>query len=465
MNTASDSPVDLKVPDLNLDARATDLTLHYESDVRHLPILKGQSETIEWNSLDEFERNAIVVIPIQVRVYQANGTSVKVIVPEEYASRLDQLANLERQAGGGEPEAEQARRELASAEMEDIAGRMTVRDAFRYALMTPQPSLFREIYLSGESNPYDGWFKAKTGNSSFESSADTVLKEGRTTWYKKCAGPVLAEDTMHEWAHLFDEHYPLTAQIIRTASRVDKVVTRSYAELPRERIAIEVGEYALHPNGDRASQLIATAPVLATAIGEGLVEVLSRVPESERSLLHEQWLARADMMRSTACPMARRLLIDKAQAQAGTPEGENALLALIYLGQPDDLQALTSVTSLDLSFQPLGEFYGCRLGMLPNLREVNLHATFVGPQTVHALAGRPLERLDLGGTQICSSCMCFLPDTLRHLDLSGTRIGDSAVRFLSRLQSLESLDVGHTSITATELDTLREALPKTRIDD
>lgn len=450
-----------KAVDLQLDAVAVPKNIRYERDIRELPSLKDGAAT----SLFEFERNSLEHKQTPVRVYTAEGTSVKVVVPEAYAAKLDRFAELQTKALGKGQAAEQAKLELAKPEMQELEGRMNVQDAFRHALMTPEPGKFKEVRLSGESNPYDAWYRSSNGNSAFESAADTVFKTGQTSWYKKLLGPTLVEDTMHEWTHLFDEQHPLDAQMIHIANRIDNLETRSYAEVPREQIAILLGEYALHPSGKRVGQLMEAAPVTATAIGEGLYNLLSRIPEAERSPLHEQLLARAELMRNEAGPLARQTLIEKAQANPATAEGQNALKALLFLGTAKDLQKLSAVTTADLAFEPISDSMGAKLGQIPNLQNADLSRTFVGSETMRALDGKPLESLNLAGTRVTNASLSYLPRSLKNLDLSGTRISDQALQFLTRLQGLETLDLSGTSISGPGMQKLLAALPNTRIFD
>lgn len=452
-----------KVEDLKIAEVAVPNKLSYERDVVDLPRLRKDSPQEASANLSQFEASSIEHVPTPVRVYRAEGTSLKVVVPESYAAQLDRFAELSHDATIPGAAGAKAKVELAKPEMQELAGRMNVQDAFRHALMTPEPGKFSEIRLLGENNPYDAWFASRNGSPNFRSAADTVFEKGQTSWYKKDNGPVLVEDTMHEWSHLFDENHPLDAQIIHIANRIDNLPTRSYSAVPREQIAILLGENALHPNGQRVAQLMEAAPVTATAIGEGLHNLLSRLPESQRGAMHDQLVARAEQIRSQAGPVARQILIEKAQADPTGAEGQNALKALLFLGKPGDVQGLSGMTKAELAFEPIADTQGVRLAELPNLREVDLSHTFVGIETMRLLEGKPIEQMNLASTKITSAMMSLLPKTLRQLDLSGTRVGDSAIPFLSRLRNLETLDLSGTAISGRGMQQLELALPNTRI--
>lgn len=452
-----------RVADLRVDDVLAPQKISYERDVVDLPRLRKDAPQTASENLARFEANSIEHVSTPVRVYTAEGSSLKVLVPEEYAARLDRFAELSQKAVETDAAAAKARAELSRPELQELTNRMNVQDAFLHALMTPEPGKFSEIRLFGESNPYDAWFGARNGNKDFSSAADTVFEKGQTNWYMKNKGPLLVEDTMHEWSHLFDENHPLDAQIILIANRIDNLPMRQYAEVPREQIAILLGEHALHPAGQRVAQLMETAPVTATAIGEGLYNLLSRLPESQRGAMHEQLLARAEQMRSEAGPVARQILIEKAQANPDTADGQNALKALLFLGKPGDLQNLNGMTKANLAFEAIADTQGSRLAELPDLREADLSHTFIGVETMRNLETKPIESLNLSFTKVSNMMMSLLPKSLRQLDLSGTRIGDQAVPFLARLQRLESLDLTGTSISASALNQLRAALPKTQI--
>ena len=457
-----------RIADLDLSAVKAPEKVTYQRDVRELPQLKQGATATGADgaplSLGAFEANSLNHVTTPVRIYEADGIAAKVIVPEEYAAKLDRLEQLKQTATTTGADASKAATELAKPEMQDLAKHMTVQDAFRHALMTPEPGKFKEIILSDQTNPYDLWYKANTGNADFSSAADTVFSTRQTSWYKQQLAPTLTEDTMHEWSHLFDEHNPLYAQIIRNANQVDNLPTRSYAKVPREQIAILLGEYALHPSGERVNQLLSSAPVTSTAIGEGLSNLLSRIPVEERSPLHEQLLARADMMRNLAAPVARQTLIEQINNNGdSSTAGKNALKALVFLGQPEDFAGLTSVRSVNMSYQPLSDANGALLGHLPDLNSADLRHTFVGVDTMRQLGNAPLENLNLEGTRVTNASMSYLPQTITNLNISGTRLSDQALPFLKRIQTLEKLNISNTKISADGFSQLKAALPNTRI--
>ncbi len=453
-----------RIADLPVDAvPAPKLT--YERDVRNLPRLKEGKDIKDITSVARFEREAIErTTPEPVRVYEAEGTGVRVVVPETYAARLDRFAQLKKQAELSGVEGERARLELDKPDMVELEGRMTVEDAFKHALMTPEPGQFREIHILDTANPYDAWYRARNGNNDFKSSGDTIFKIRQTNWYRKDAGPHLVEDMMHEWTHLFDEYHPIDAQIIRIASRIDGLATRPYSSVPRENSAILVGEYALHPSGRRVAELMKESPVTAAAIAEGLLSVLAKVPEGQRSTLHQQLIDRATLMRTEAGPVARQTLLEIIKSDPTSAQSNDALRALVFLGKPKDLQGLVDVRVLDLSYEPLSDARGSRIGQLPRVTDVDLSFTHIGADTVRALEGKPLESANLSGTNVTNASMAFLPPTLRNLNLSGAKlIGDQAVPFLTTLKDLRSLDVSNTRISVNAIDRLKAQLPDTAV--
>lgn len=451
-----------KIPDLAIDSLPAP-KVKYERDVRNLPRLKDGVDITDMSPA-RFEREAIERTPEPVRVYEAEGTTIRVVISETYAAKLDRFSQLKKLAEQTDAAGERARLDLKTPEMAELEGRMTVEDAFRHALMTPEPGQFREIHILETTNPYDALYRAKHGNPEFASSGDTIFKLRQTNWYRKDAGPTMVEDMMHEWGHLFDEYHPIEAQIIRIASRIDAPETRPYAKVPREQTPILVGENALHPSGRRVADLMQSSPVTAMAIAEGMLAVLARVPVERRGTLHEQFVARAQLMKNEAGPAARQTLLEIIKSDAGSPAANDALRALVFLGQPKDLQALVNVRTVDLSTEPLSDTRGTRIGEIPSPTEVDLSLTHAGPGTLRALEGKPLETLNLSGTQVTNDSLAFVPGTVRNLNLSGTKlVGDGAVPFLIRLKGLQSLDVSNTRMTPRGLRTLREALADTDI--
>lgn len=348
-------------------------------------------------------------------------------------------------------------------ELAELEDRMTVDDAFRHALMTPHPGLFREILILPHANPYDGWYRLRHGAKDFCSAAETEFRVRRTSWFKSNRGVVLVENTMHEWTHLFDEHHPIEARIVHLGLQIDAPRIRQYGDAPRERIAIVLGEYALSLEGHRVADLVEHSPVTALAIAEGLLDLLSRVPKDQTSALEKELTDRALRMKAEAGPVAIRRLIESIQSNPDSDDANDAFRAIVFLGQAGDLRELTDLHSVNLRYELLTDWRGRKLGEVPLITDVDLSYTFIGPDTLVALSRHPLETANLAKTKVSNSSLGMLPLSLRTLDLSCNLIGDQTLPHLLRLNNLERLDVSRTCFSRSGIEMLRAGLPKVDI--
>lgn len=456
----------LSFPDLRTDAVPREIRLTCERGEVSLPRLKkGVALPERFDSQAHFEELAIQHDRVPARVYRDAATKTEVIVPEDYALKLDRVAELQKQAKLDGPAGFEARKLLAEPQWAEFAQRMTPQDVFQQIQMTPRPSRFQRIILSDEANPYDPWYASEHRQPGFRSSADSVFASGETTWYARERGPGVVKDTLHEWVHHEQKANQLDTDVFMNAARLENPRwPRDYAQAPHENFAITLGEYVLHPEGAKVSELLANAPLRSAVLGQRLRLMLEEIPTGERGRLHDQLLARADLLANRAEPIARRTLVEMAQGE-GSSQVNNAMRLLLYLGKAEDFAALPRLTKLDLSMEPITDVQAQNLRLLPSLRELDLSNTFISDGTLHYLSNTRLEVLNLRKTKVTNSGLASLPQTLRSLDISGTYLGDPAVAHLLKLPNLGVLDIQGTKITHTGLGRLTGGKPNLQILD
>ncbi len=455
----------VRFPDLKIDVpKNVDLT--YERTSVSMPRLKeGVTLPETFDSQLQFEQLALRQEPVPVRVYRSPGLKTEVIVPEDYALKLDRVNELKQQAKLEGTAGYLASRTLAEPQWAELAERMTPQDVFGHLQMTPRPSRFQRIVITDQRNPYDAWYASQHRQPGFRSAADSVFSLGETTWYGRERGPGMVNDMLHEWVHHEQKANPLDTAVFQIASRLENQSwPRDYARAPEENFAITLGEHVLHPEGAKVSELVANAPLRAAALGHGLQMMLQEVPLGERGLLHDQLATRAELLSSQASPLARRILVDIAGGEQ-SPNSLNAVKLLLFLGKAEDFAGLSAVRKLDLSFEPLADAQAQNLRFLTGLRELDLNNTHVSDATLRHLASTPLEVLNLRKTRVTNAGMANLPTSLRTLDISGNPLGDPAVRSLVNLTNLKLLDLQGTRITHVGLGKLVEGLPGIQILD
>ena len=155
-----------------------------------------------------------------------------------------------------------------------------------------------------------------------------------------------------------------------------------------------------------------------------------------------------------------------------------------------DLSPFTQLQDLDLTFNPFTDKGMESLASLKNLRRLLLRDTLITDEGLKYLAGLTnLEELDLSGTRITDKGIESLRGlkNMRRLNLLGAQASDAAmdviagmphlevlnlyrthvtntgVAKLRGLKELTDLDLRYSRVTSNGIDSLRAALPKTKV--
>lgn len=466
---------EVKLADLSTPGdRTTPPKLQYEMTQIKLPALHpayadalaGKAAVPRFSSLTDFERSAITQVPTKVRVYRGEGLP-EIVVAEEYAKSLDAYDTHWRNAQRlGEP-GRAARAELSNQTYTGLQNRVTPHQLAEYLRLLPDAKVFKRIILSAEENPYDLWYRAKHQDSRFHSSAmDTLFNRGETTLYRGERGPILLEDLLHEWAHLFENRRPIESQMLRLAGELEtpeQLGLRAYARDPREHWAIVIGENALSPTSSKPIDLLQKSPIRAAVVGDALTRALRDIPVAQRGPAYDSYVERARFLSGEATPIARSRLVEIVNADPTSAQSRTAVKLLSFLGTPEQMRLLRGTHEVDFTDTVTTDLEVSNVARVPGLRDLNLRGTHVTDQGIAELRSTQLEGLNVSGTTVSDYSLAALPKTLRNLDLSRTSISDAAVDSLGSLQGLQKLNVAGTGITSDGVSRLRALLPTTEI--
>jgi hypothetical protein len=121
---------------------------------------------------------------------------------------------------------------------------------------------------------------------------------------------------------------------------------------------------------------------------------------------------------------------------------------------------------LRLADTPTTDKQVAHLVACPLLETLDLSRTQIGDGGVARIANLPnLRRLVLAGTKVSDDGLKALHGpSLRSLDLSGTKITDHAVQYLRKMSRLEELRLTGTKVSDQGVETLRQSLPRCKIE-
>jgi Leucine-rich repeat (LRR) protein len=100
-----------------------------------------------------------------------------------------------------------------------------------------------------------------------------------------------------------------------------------------------------------------------------------------------------------------------------------------------------------------------KLASFPSLTHLNLTRTSMSDDCIEALAGMPLEYLELEGTRLSDAALPHLAKLtkLRYIGLGGTGITSRAVPLLGRLPSLQRADLSRTNLIGCDWGAMKNA--------
>jgi hypothetical protein len=429
--------------------------------------LEGSSPRPEFSSLADFEQRAIQSKPVPVREYAVPGLETKIITPESYALRLERYAELRKQAVTLGPGSDAAIAELSKPEYQGLERRVTPEQLAIYLKTMPQPEFFKNVLLTGENNPYDLWYRGKHADAKFKTSAmDTVFDTKSTSLYGRSRDAVFTEDLLHEWSHLFERQSPIEAQMFKFAATAEgNAWPGPYAKEFSEGWAIVTGEYALHPNKQRAAEFALSAPIRAAVVGRAIEGLLNDLPANLRGTNHEAYVERARFLRNETSSIAQQRLQEIILRSPQTDAGHNAAKLLAYIGTPEQMASLSSgPRTMNFADEVVPNYVIERVARMPTVDEIILARTHINDDGIGPLADMALKSLNARSTGLSDSGVYSLPSSLEKLVLAGTGVTDGAVPALAeRLPNLKFIDLSNTAVTQGGRRQLQTLLPATQI--
>lgn len=303
--------IDVSKRDMPLEQRAATLGPHdlvmLTQDVQKPG---AASKTGDYKTFGEWARDWMVGTDMEARRYTFGPNEV--IVPEKYASQLDEVLNLRiiveqegRVRAGGDAEqiaaVEAAKKQLEAHPMRDRAHAV---DLVPFLEELPDRSLVRRVVLLDNKNPQDPWHR-KTYKPDFVSAA-SAAPDGTVSYYAQNRDFFSRETTHHEWSHLLENKVTRESAANQAAFGYEKAWSPSdYSRRDNNEMFAEMGASLLHPDADQFLHAAHNAPVRTAIYTSAMEQALSAAPPQFRSVFADQYQARVDYVKENILPQAR----------------------------------------------------------------------------------------------------------------------------------------------------------------
>jgi hypothetical protein len=249
-------------------------------------------------SLEEFSARYVLFAEVPARVYRSRNGHSEIIVPVDYAARLD--AARERSKSGRAAARETARAGEDAPLLPSLADR--VQPAHVDELLSRLPdrgSAIARIYILDETDPTDRWRAAALAKPDFRASASC---NASTIWlWKLDYGDGRAGDVVnHEWGHQLQWRRADLDRLHKLAMELEPDFPHVSAE---ERWAGLV-ETLLNWLHDVLVLESMDCPIQTSIVGRAVGSILSKTRSP--GCLHRELRARMDHISQTVEPIACR---------------------------------------------------------------------------------------------------------------------------------------------------------------
>lgn len=283
---------DLTIPERSLE-RQPGRVVDVKTGVENWP--ERSADPGPFNNFDDFYYRGVDRNPIAVRYYTISGHKTQIILPERYASALDDAA-------AGKP---------VSAGAEDLSQRLTPQDLPALLDAMPNSGYFQKINMSDRRNPEDAWVSQSGYNKDFRTAMS--MTDGEMTTYMTDRSDYMRRDVLHEWSHelryVYWDHD--IAYRFRNAVDLEKDWNPSvYAGRNNGEQWAVLGERMLGNSAKDFLDAAENAPLRTVVWMRALKLCLENVPEANKSVDHDLYARRQEYVDKEILPLALNKLND-----------------------------------------------------------------------------------------------------------------------------------------------------------
>jgi hypothetical protein len=217
----------------------------------------------------DFKRRALCSAETAVRIYEIDGHATRVVVPEAYATSLDQVRSLRLRAAQScldhedklcdSISVDEAR---ATLSQHPLRSRVLPEELAVYLDEVPDSRYFRRLFLLDQENPEDRWTRQEY-SSPFFVSAMATEPNGDVLLFRTERNEFLRTNIFHEWTHGLQKQASAAYQAFTEAVELGwrQYVPRPYALRSYAEHWAVVGEELLHVDAQRFLEVANKAPI------------------------------------------------------------------------------------------------------------------------------------------------------------------------------------------------------------
>ena len=410
-----------------------------------------------------FMANGVELQGRLARVYSISGHRTEIVVPDDYARRLDAVREFRLRLQGGSGDS-------PNRIDPELFSRALPEDFIPHLDVLPDSGLVGRLCLLDDPNPIDAWYQQHLEAPWFVSQA-SAHPDHVITFFRKTLDDYIGDEFRHEWSHLARWESPRIGDVFDKAARFE-----GYGGVHRDRAtadgdedwAVHMGEQLLHPDATVFFDLTRDCPLRAVFLAEALTDILDRRSGWPLRSVPGPLARRLTYIHSVIKPEVVQYLLEEVVTSPDETKINMAARLLIQMGEGARL-AETKLTRLDVKGEFVGDHLLSRLANCATLTVLDLTSTRAGARSLDYLQSLPLTTLSLSGTPIHSGSLHDLGKilTLRHLDLSYTDLSDQRLVALRWLTSLQTLNIvgsyERSDDGSTMIEWLRANMPDTEI--
>lgn len=290
--------------------RVKDYTVEARLMEQSLPLQKGT----KFENWPDYMARGVKNVETPVRVYELDGHTGKLIVPEDYASRLDRVREL-RDTATRPLEMANSFSILSARLKLDLNpyGKNALPEDFVKAFdETPDRRLFKDVTLLPEY-PHKNYYKSR-GRTDNDTRAEVDPNTGNMWFFGPRSSPEFFTNMSHEWAHLAEKTDTKARQAFEDAVKFeseenDGYYHNSYGGVnSHENWAVHLGEVIAHGDQRSFDRFIGLAPIRSAVFGRALASILADVPPELRSVNQDMLQSRVEQIEQKAVPNAMNWL-------------------------------------------------------------------------------------------------------------------------------------------------------------
>lgn len=272
-----------------------------------------------FSSLEDYEARAVRHVDRVCRVYSIVGHEVKVVVPEDYAQKLDEVRQLRKKLEGLEwhPDTNEAEIVAARKALQShvYANRVLPDDMVRYFDQLLYSVYFRRFMLLDQPNSNDLWVQLNWDRS-FTSAAAAQFdgKEftGDIAFFRTERNVFVRVNVFHEWCHRLEHMMPEMFKLFGYALELELAtknwVPRPYAYRSYQEHWAVVGEDLVDAEASRFKAVADNAPLRTAVWMKAFKKALVLSLVHRPSICSYQFFERVNYTEKVVVPVALRYL-------------------------------------------------------------------------------------------------------------------------------------------------------------